>query len=731
MHAPFKYRAFISYSHADEQWARWLHKRLETYRVPRSLVGTATPFGVVPARLTPVFRDRDELATSTDLGATLTLALQESACQIVICSPAAAQSRWVNEEIKAFKRLGREQRIFSLIVGGEPGASADANGAARECFPRALIFRLGEDGEISDVPSEPIAADARPQKDGRNDALLKVIAGMLGVGFDSLKRRETVRRQRRLMAMVTASVAGMAITTGLATTAIIARNTAERERMRAESEAETARQTTQFMVDLFKVSDPSEALGNRITAREILDKGATRIESELATQPAIQATLMDTIGSVYTSLGLYRSAIPLMRRALEKRRTLPDRSDTDLAQTLQHLGTALTLNADYAEAERLLRESLAIRRRELGSADPQVATTLSALADVMSYTGQYATGQEFIEEALRIRRAAYGEVHAEVAESLGDLGVNYGERGDFQKAESYLQEALKIQRRLHAGVHPDVAKAMNNMGWALMGANKPVLAGPLYRDALEMKRKLLGDAHPDLAAGLNNLGFALESGGDYRGAERAYRDALAMQRKLLGDNHPEIALTMSNLAFVIDARGDRRAAIDLLRQSLAMSTRELGPDHPDVAGAAANLAYWLISIRNFPEAEELLDMSLEKRRKLLGKEHPQVASTLTVQAKLRVAQHRYAEALDLAAEARRILILTLPADHWQVAMAENEQGAALTGLRQFARAEQMLLASLPALEGAPISDLSLGGRQRLAVLYRAWGRPDEASKYAP
>jgi len=104
-----------------------------------------------------------------------------------------------------------------------------------------------------------------------------------------------------------------------------------------EAEAETARQTTQFMVDLFKVSDPSESLGNTITAREILDKGAGRIETELSTQPAIQATLMDTMGTVYTSLGLYDSALPLVRRALDKRRELLGAQSPETAQSLGNL----------------------------------------------------------------------------------------------------------------------------------------------------------------------------------------------------------------------------------------------------------------------------------------------------------------------------------------------------------------------------------------------------------
>ncbi len=729
MDPQFKYRAFISYSHSDENWARWLHRSLETYRVPKHLVGTVTEFGPVPERLTPVFRDRDELATATNLGETLTRALEQSAFQVVICSPAAATSRWVNEEILAFKRLGREHRIFCLIVGGEPGASASRATADQECFPTALIYRMGEDGQLTDARCEPIAADARPQKDSRQDVRLKLIAGMLGVGLDELKQREAHRRYRRMVALVTASVVGMAITSGLAAAAWLARNEAERERVRAEAEAETARQTTRFMVDLFKVSDPSEALGNKITAREILDKGAARIDQELVGQPEIQATLMDTMGTVYTSLGLYGSAVPLIRKALEKRRALVGERDAMVAQSLNHLGEALALKSDYKEAEQRLREALTIRRNLFGDLHPDVASTYTALADVMSYTGEYAKGEPLIKEALRIRKALYGDVHADVAESIGDLGVNYGERGDFKQAEIYLRQAVALQRKLHGAVHPDLAEAMNNLGWALMGLNEPLQAEPLYRQALKMKELMLGDAHPELAAGWNNLGFVLETRRDFKGAEQAYRKALDMNRKLLGESHPEIALNMSNVAFVLYAKGDRAEAIALLRDSLNMSRNELGAEHPDVAGGAANLAYWLIAAREYDEAERLLEESLAIRRKVLGNDHPQVASTLTVKANLLVATGRFEEARQVALEARRILAMSLPDDHWQVAMARNVEGAALVGLGDYKDAEPLLLGSLDGLSGAPIADLPERGRIRLAELYTAWGKPEQAIKY--
>ncbi|HEY0082231.1 MAG TPA: toll/interleukin-1 receptor domain-containing protein [Pyrinomonadaceae bacterium] len=195
----YKYWAFISYSHSDEQWAQWLHKELETYRVPRRLVGRANAFGAVPRRIFPVFRDREELPGAFDLGSNLTDALRLSRNLIVICSPRSATSHWVNEEIKLYKSMGRGDRVLCLIVDGEPNATDRPDLGLAECFPPALRFRVGADGQLTDVRTEPIAADARKGKDGRENAKLKLLAGVLGVSFDELKQREQRRvRQQRL-----------------------------------------------------------------------------------------------------------------------------------------------------------------------------------------------------------------------------------------------------------------------------------------------------------------------------------------------------------------------------------------------------------------------------------------------------------------------------------------------------------------------------------------------------
>ena len=183
---------------------------------PARLVGTHGRAGAIPAKLGAVFRDRDELPTAGDLSSTIREALSESDALIVICSPSSARSQWVDAEVRAFMAQGRSDRIFCFIVEGDP--------AVDNCFAPATI----EDGRI------PLAADARPEGDGKDRAFLKLVAGILGVGYDALVQRETQRRNRRLAIVTAAALAGMTVTSGLAITAHVARNDAQRRQAQAE-----------------------------------------------------------------------------------------------------------------------------------------------------------------------------------------------------------------------------------------------------------------------------------------------------------------------------------------------------------------------------------------------------------------------------------------------------------------------------------------------------------------
>jgi tetratricopeptide (TPR) repeat protein len=310
---PRRYRAFISYSHSDARIAAWLHRAIESYRVPKRLRAAAGEFGPLPERLNPIFRDREDLASSGDLGARVQDALANSDALIVICSPDAAGSRWVNEEVLAFKRLGRSDRIYCLIVSGEPHA-----GDARECFPLALRFEIESDGQLSQRPAEPIAADIRSGKDGKALALLKLIAGLLGTNLDQLRQREAQRRHRRMLAIVVASLAGMTLALVLAATAWIARNDA----LHARDEATIAR---------------NDALRRQSQAEDLLGFMLDDLRPKL--EKVGRLDLLDSVGD--KAIGYFASLDP---------RDLTDTTLSKQAQALTQLGQVRLNQARYPEA---------------------------------------------------------------------------------------------------------------------------------------------------------------------------------------------------------------------------------------------------------------------------------------------------------------------------------------------------------------------------------------------
>lgn len=216
-----RYAAFISYSHADAEMCDRLHRRLEAYAIPHSLVGRSGPQGRIEKRLGKFFRDRVDLGAHHDLGTEIREALEQSAALIVLCSPHSAGSKYVNEEIRYFKSLGRGAQVFAAIIAGEPHAAGKPGlSASDECFPRALVYRIGSDGALTDEPEavEPIAADLRDKKDGLENGALKLIAGLLDIGLDDLVQREkhAEARRRRQAYAISAVMGVLAIGAGAA-----------------------------------------------------------------------------------------------------------------------------------------------------------------------------------------------------------------------------------------------------------------------------------------------------------------------------------------------------------------------------------------------------------------------------------------------------------------------------------------------------------------------------------
>ncbi len=511
------------------------------------------------------------------------------------------------------------------------------------------------------------------------------------------------------------------------------RDLANQSRMRAEIDAKTAKQTTVFMVGLFEVSDPSEALGNTITAREILDQGARRIEFELVDQPAIQSTLLDTMGTVYMSLGLYDDARKLLGRGLDTRRHLYGEAHPAVARSQANLGELLGFQAEFEEAAVLYEQAIAIQREAsdaAGAAD--VAQSMVGLAWVRTRQGDFEGAEELLREAVDIQRQVLGEENLTVAKSLDDLGMSLWDQGEYDAAEPLLRQALAMRRRvIPGGIHPDVDESLNNLAVFLYETGEFEQTEALFRESLTMKQRLRGDSHPEVAIGLNNLAFVQHDMGEHSDAEKNYQEALSIRRASLDEDHPLIAQSLNNLAFLYYDMGNRDRALELSSGALAIYREAYPGNHPDVAYGMQNLAGWLVAEGDYEAAEPLLREALEMNESLFDPGHPDIAITQTGMAILLLRTDRAAEAQTLAAEAHSTLGEAYEEDHWRTAWAGATLGASLTALSRYEEAETVLIRSYKDLRGnsgarAIHIDTT---RQYMVDLYTRWGRPEEAARY--
>ena len=347
-----RYMAFLSYSHRDSAIADWLHEELEEFHVPTRLVGKLTEHGPIPKRLAPIFRDRMELAAASDLSDEIEEAIAGSRFLIVLCSPAAAKSRWIDQEIATFKRLHREDRILAAIVDGEPFASDNPETADKECFPAALRFHFDRRGRPTAERAEPIAADLRDEADGRQMGLLKIAAGMMGVGLDDLAQREAQRWRRRLYAITAASLAGMLFTSGLAYTAIDARDEARDQRREAEGLIGFMLGDLRDKLEPVGRLDVLDAVGARALAfYEKQDK--TSLSDESLAQRSEALRLMGEIaadrGDLDGALRRYREALSGTAESLRRSPDDPKRM-FDHAQSVFYVGSIAIQRGNVDEA---------------------------------------------------------------------------------------------------------------------------------------------------------------------------------------------------------------------------------------------------------------------------------------------------------------------------------------------------------------------------------------------
>jgi len=575
-----RYKAFISYSHKDRAWGDWLHRELETYEIPRELIGKSYSAGPIPQSLRPVFRDICDLAAGHTISQHVARHLAMTDALVVLCSPHAARSPYVNDEVRRFKALGGTSRIFPVILDGAP------DDPANPCFPPALMRIVTPDGRITDERVEPpLAADLRANGDGRELGEIKIIAGLLGIDLDQLRRREEIERRarQRRYATIASTMAALAvvsmITAGL--TLWLRYRLAESNQQLATSlESEKAAKTT-AKERLYRLIDVGEDFSHRTV--ELAETRGLQPDVAVELLELTERPLKDLATSGVDDPRLnHRLAVISVRYALSNRRlgrweTWQTASLNALRQMraqvalhpsdpefLRGLGLALYEVGDTHKelnqndkAMQYYREARAIRERlaALDPRDPKLRRDLSAVLGQMAEVNRAGSrlDEAFSDEseAVRLRRELVREkpdnadAALDLTVALIGLAQTHRKKGELDQSLALIAEARDIRTAVIATDGSNL-KARRLLSWAL-STEAEVLqlrsvaadAVAIYKRVIELRERNV-DAQEtnvvyqrDLAWAYFSLAEVLLRQRDFDGAERAELKAAEQFEKVL------------------------------------------------------------------------------------------------------------------------------------------------------------------------------------------------------
>jgi eukaryotic-like serine/threonine-protein kinase len=392
-----------------------------------------------------------------------------------------------------------------------------------------------------------------------------VVARPANTGY----RLQKYVRRHRIGVAAAAGVVAVIITFAVMQAVQLRRITRERDR---------ANRITNFMMNMFKVSDPSEARGNSVTAREILDKASKDIDTGLAKDPELQAQMMDIMGNVYDKLGLYPRAESLLGHALDIRRRALGPQHPDTLDLSNDLGRVLQEQGHYAEAEKLVSAVLETSRNVLGSENAVTLTAMNNLAWILFKEGRYPEAERLQRQTLEIRRRVLGPEHSDTLESSSDLASTLMMEGQPTEGENLDRRTLDIRRRVLGPDHPDTLLSMHSLGVDLNWQGKYAEAEKLYREALNIEPHVLGPEHPRTLMTMSVLASVLAKQRQYDEAEKLESKTLEIHRRTLGPEHPNTALDKDSLACIFALAGRRDEAISLMREAVDHGTASLcGP----------------------------------------------------------------------------------------------------------------------------------------------------------
>lgn len=604
----YKYKAFISYSHKDKNFAKWLHKRIENYKIPNSL---REKYPNLPKNLQrSVFRDEDELPTASELSDNLLHAMDTSERLIVICSPSSVKSKWVNSEIKYFKHKHGENSVLAVIKDGEPNAT-DMDDRDDEAFPHALRYIVNEEGNLTEERTEPIAGDARSYWD-KEMALMKMIAGILKVDFADLWRRE--RRERNKRRFIALGIVSVFIALSIYA-------------------------STQFFGD--KVNKELEQVKNDIAMVEYsirhdsLDQETIiELNKELKRLKELkknkEATL-ESFGHLKSSLGKEAHKVYQYEGAQEAIKVLTSR---DALSRKERLKKELSL-------EDITLAKLYVETNQFDKAQQSYEDAIEIFFDfdnVMEYAS-FLYNQKCHLRAIKLYEKLLESQLTKREKGRVYLGLGnatysrttYAIKETNKKmneAERAFQKSLLIFRDLAEKTLEDkraLSTSLNNLSVFYRGINKLEKAEKLIYESIKLNEQLVGldkqnnKFNSSLALSLYNKGVLLAIQKQYKQAEYFYNKSLSIYENLLLDNpdayNPSVAMVWGSLGILYKTINNDLDKEIAYKKSLLKYTK-MAKTNPEAycsgfETATSNLAKFYEENMNFNEAEHTYIKALD------------------------------------------------------------------------------------------------------------------------
>jgi tetratricopeptide (TPR) repeat protein len=494
-------------------------------------------------------------------------------------------------------------------------------------------------------------------------------------------------RRARILAAVLGSAALITLAFGLL--ALRAGRIARAAEQVATQEAERSSAVTDFLISLFEIADPEEGRGDSITAREILDEGARKVDTELADQPAVQIQMLRTVGKVYGSLGLYDDARRLLQRSVElSEATLGQDAPETLESKYRLAGIYFDLSR-LSDSEQMYEETLTAQRKVLGDEDPATLTTMTGMAEVYEELGQHQEAEETARHAFEIQQRVLGPDHADTLRSQHRMGSALFKQGRDKEAEQILAEVWRKQTDLLGAEAPDTVATMEELGEVFTALGRYDEAEQLYTDSLESRREVYGDEHPKTLVALARLSDLNLERGRWNECEAQRREVLEGRRRILGPEHLSTLKAETDLAWLLRLVDRLDEAEQLASHAVEASSRSLGPDHVEVREFANVLSAVYLNQGRYAKAVDILKENLEIYEEAYGPVHP---ATTTARNNLAVVygnQNRDDEALAMYERNVEIQSEMLGEEHPQTLFSMNNYISALRDLRRLQEAMEL------------------------------------------